>query len=481
MIVLHRFFVVLIVLCVWMADVQADIRLPKIFADNMVLQHGGKINVWGTAEANESLTITLGNKTASTSADAEGKWSTQIDSPENAGGPYTLTIKGAEASVVFENVLLGEVWICSGQSNMEWPVNQSLNADVEAELANYPNIRLFTVQHNPTAEPLTDCHGVISWQPCSEQTVRGFSAVGYFFGRHINRKLKTPVGLINSSFGGTTCEAWTSTSAMKEVESLEPLLKFWESQGNDPRNQNRPGVLYNGMIAPIAPYSVRGTIWYQGESNVGRGAQYATLFPTMIQDWRRAFQNPEMPFYFVQIAPFRYGNHSPTELAELWDAQLKTYRLLDHTGIVVTTDVANLGDIHPKNKQPVGRRLALWALAKEYDVPDIRFSGPIYSAHTVEGDKIKVTFDYTDGGLQAKGGALTHFQICGPDKVFKQAIAQIEGDTVLVSSPEVEEPVAVRFAWDQLATPNLFGKLSGLPASPFRTDNFELQSESRDY
>ena len=458
-----------------------DIRLPKIFADNMVLQHGGKINIWGTAEPGEALTITLGEKAANTSADSEGKWSTQIDSPEKAGGPYTLAVKGAESSVVFEDVLLGEVWLCSGQSNMEWSVQRSLNPDVEAELANYPNIRLFTVKRNAAPEPLSELNGVIVWQQCSEESVRHFSAVAYFFGRHLRNKLNKPIGLIHSSWGGTRCEAWTSRDAMSKSGDLKTLLEHWDAQADQPRNPARPGVLFNGMISPIAPFTIKGAIWYQGESNVGRGKQYATLFPMMINDWRSQFKNPNMPFYFVQLAPFEYRNNNPAALAEVWDAQFKTLQTIDNTGMAVTTDIGNIRDIHPKNKQAVGRRLALWALGKSYGVDGVLYSGPLYKSMELDGNKIRISFTNAEGGLEAQGGALTNFQICGEDGQFKPASATIEGNQVVVSSPDVETPAHVRFAWNHTATPNLFGKSSRLPATPFRTDDFELLSKDNHF
>ena len=481
MIVVQRSLTVLLLFFAAERCVVGDIRLPKIFADNMVLQHGGQINIWGTAEPGESLTITLGEKTASATADDDGKWASQIDSPEKAGGPYTLAIKGAESSVVFEDVLLGEVWLCSGQSNMEWSVQNALNANVEAELADYPNIRLFTVKRHPSPEPLSECNGVILWQPCSEQSVRSFSAVAYFFGRHLRSKLNKPIGLIHSSWGGTRCEAWTSREAMNQVESLKPLLEHWDAKADQPTNPARPGILYNGMISPITPFSIKGVIWYQGESNVGRAKQYATLFPTMITDWRAKFKNPEMPFYFVQLAPYKYGNRNPAELAELWDSQLQTLNTVENTGMAVTTDIGNVLDIHPRNKQAVGRRLALWALSDCYGKSDVHCSGPIYKSKEIDGNRIRISFTHADGGLIAKGNSLTHFQICGEDGQFKPASATIEGNQVVVSAPDIENPIHVRFAWDQMATPNLFGKASALPASPFRTDQYEMLSEGKDF
>jgi sialate O-acetylesterase len=353
---------------------------------------------------------------------------------------------------------------------MQWPVSRSDNAQQEIAAAKYPKIRLFTVAHKISETPLDDCEG--AWVECSPETVGGLSAVAYFFGRHLHKELGVPVGLINSSWGGTICEAWTSREALQADEDFKPILD--RGKQFNPKNPNQPSVLFNAMIHPILPFVIRGALWYQGESNVGRAAQYKKLFPTMIQDWRKRWQIGDFPFYYVQLAPFRYRNAQPECLPELWEAQLQTLRL-PNTGMAVITDIGNIKDIHPTNKQEVGRRLALWALAKIHG-KQVVYSGPLYDGYTVEGNKIRIKFQHADDGLVCKGDRLTHFTIAGEDKKFVPAEAVIDGSTVVVSSPQVDKPVAVRFGWLDTAEPNLFNK-AGLPASPFRTDNFPMVTE----
>jgi sialate O-acetylesterase len=309
-----------------------------------------------------------------------------------------------------------------------------------------------------------------------------FSAVGFFFARKLNAELDVPVGIVSTNWGGTRAEAWTSREALEaDPEWFGPLLEAnKEFKKGDP---HQPAVLYNSMIAPLVPFAIRGAIWYQGESNVSRAEQYAKLFPAMIADWRKAFGQGDFPFLFVQLAPYQYGkgqNISNTgQLAELWEAQLKTLSVSPHTGMAVTTDITTIGDIHPKNKQDVGLRLALWALGTTYGKSDLVYSGPLYDSMAVEDGKIRLKFKHVGSGLTASGDKpLSHFQIAGEDQKFVPATAEIDGETIVVSSPEVSKPVAVRFGWDDVAEPNLFNK-EGLPASPFRTDNFPMVTAGR--
>jgi sialate O-acetylesterase len=296
--------------------------------------------------------------------------------------------------------------------------------------------------------------------------------VGYYFARHLQGELKVPIGMINTSWGGTICEAWTSREALAADPDFKPILD--RAAPFKPGNPNQAAALFNGMLNPIVPFGIKGAIWYQGESNVSRAVQYRKLFPTMITDWRTRFGQGDFPFLFVQLAPFRYGGN-PTLLAELWEAQLKTLAL-PNTGMSGTTDIGNINDIHPKNKQDVGKRLALWALAKTYGKADLVYSGPLYDSMSVDGNKVKIKFQHVGGGLVARDGKpLTHFTVAGEDQQFVDATATIEGDTVVVTSDKVAKPVAVRFGWNQLAEPNLANK-EGLPASPFRTDDFKLVS-----
>lgn len=468
-------------LSVWMlllvcaAPALGEVRLPKVIGDHMVIQQGQPATIWGWAAADEKVVVEMGKSRGETKANADGKWSLKIDPPA-AGGPYDVHVVGTN-TIKLTDVLVGEVWVCSGQSNMQWSVKQSLNPTEEIEAAKYPNIRLFTVARNPAKEPLDDCvgNGQAGWTDCNPGTVAGFSAVGYFFGRKLHHDLDVPVGLVNTSWGGTICEAWTSRPTLESDKDFAPILE--RAAEFKPGNPNQGSALFNGMINPIVPLSMRGAIWYQGESNVPRAQQYAKLFPAMITDWRKQWDQGDFPFLFVQLAPYRYGGKDPRECAELWEAQLKTLSL-PQTGMAVTTDIGNIKNIHPTNKQEVGRRLALWALSLAHD-KKLVYSGPLYEDFKVEGNKIRVAFQHVGGGLEAKGdGGLTHFEIAGADEKFVAATATIDGENVVVHSDEVAKPVAVRFAWTDTAEPNLFNA-EGLPASPFRTDNFKMITADR--
>lgn len=456
------------ILAGWTASsAMADVKLPKIFGDHMVLQQKSEVAVWGWADAGEEVTVSLGETKATAKADAAGKWSTKIATP-GAGGPHTLTAKGKNV-VEFKDVLIGEVWICSGQSNMEWTVNNSNNPAEEKKAGSHPNIRMFKVAHQVSATPQQDFAGG-DWKQCSPETVGDFSAVGYFFARHLQKELNVPIGMINTSWGGTICEAWASHESLTQDPDYKPILD--RAANFAPNNPNQASVLYNGMVHPFVPYGIRGAIWYQGESNVGRAVQYRKLFPAMIADWRKQFGQGNFPFLFVQLAPYNY-NPANIELPEQWESQLKTLSV-PNTGMCVTTDITDLKDIHPRNKQDVGKRLALWALANTYEKTGLVFSGPLYESSKVEGNKIRVKFKHVGGGLVAEGGKpLSNFTIAGEDKKFVEAKATIDGDSIVVEGEGVANPVAVRFAWHGSALPNFFNK-EGLPASPFRTDEFPL-------
>jgi sialate O-acetylesterase len=471
--------------------VQADVSLPRLFGNHMVLQaEQSGAPVWGKAAPGEKVTVTLGDQQATATAGDDGKWMARLATPK-AGGPFELVIAGSDAAKTlrFSDVLVGEVWVASGQSNMEWTVAQSLRPQEEAENANFPQIRMFKVQHNAAhGGPQDDVTG--SWVVCSPSTAAGFSACGYFFARELHRELKVPVGIVSTNWGGTLCEAWTSPAGLASDPDFAPILERYkvavENQAKaaanpnpDPKAKrpgslqgqpNHPSVLYNGMIHPVIPYAIRGAIWYQGESNLGRAEQYGKLFPAMITDWRKLWSQGDFPFYFAQIAPYAYNKMSDTkQLPELWEAQLKALAL-PNTGMAATTDVGDVKDIHPKNKQEVGRRLALWALAKTYGKTEVVCQQPRYASMKVEGNKIRIQLQDTAGGLMTQDNApLNHFTIAGADHKFVEAQATIEGDAVVVSSDQVTQPVAVRFGWSDTAEPNLFGK-TGLPVCPFRTD-----------
>jgi sialate O-acetylesterase len=634
---------------------KAEVRLPAIISDNMVLQQGVKLRIWGNAKPGERVTVSLKDKSASTVTDAQGRWQVWLD-PLKAGGPLELTVKGDNVLTI-RNVLIGEVWLCSGQSNMEWPLANTIGGAEAVAQANYPEIRLFTVTKNTSTTPLADLEG--HWVVTTPDDAVHFSAVGYFFGRELYQNLKVPVGLINSSWGGTPAEAWTRHEALVLSPELKPILDKYESSLNalpqakeayaraladweeknlyidagnkgealgyaDPKastadwskmdlpkqfetagllidgavwfrkelelpaswaskdlvlnlppiddldttyfngtkigatgretpnsymvprkyvvpgslvragrsviavrvfdsageggfsrggafsigpggaeaialggvweykveqalepkhpdwgsrpeavgvsNQNNPSVLYNAMIAPLVGFAIRGVIWYQGESNAGRAYQYRTLFPTMIRDWRSAW-GANFPFYFVQLANWHAHKAEPDESdwAELREAQMMTLRE-PQTGMAVTIDIGDENDIHPRNKLDVGRRLVAWALAGAYSQKVIP-SGPLFESYTVNGSEVRIRFKHADGLKTLDGGPLKGFAIAGEDHKFVWADARIERDTVIVSSPKISKPVAVRYGWADNPIANLYNK-AGLPASPFRTDDW---------
>lgn len=504
---------------------RADVKPNPLFTDGAVLQRGQPVPVWGTARDGEKVTVEFAGQKASTTA-AGGKWSVSLN-PLKEGGPFTMKITGDNA-VTVNNLLVGEVWVCSGQSNMEFKFTGTHNAKEEGPKADYPKIRMFTVKKRVSAKPLAEAEG--SWVECSPQTVGGFSAVGYFFARDLYQKLGVPVGMIHTSWGGTPAQAWTSLEGfgddpeLKEYadaakqklatydaevaayagkmeefnkqakewnetagKAYQETLKAWNeatakakqagqplppkpkpdkpqpaAPANPDGGSGSPTGLYNGMVAPIIPYGIKGTIWYQGESNASKAKQYRTLFPAMIADWRKRWKQGDFPFLFVQIAPF---SGQPPEIRE---AQFLTLGKVKNTAMAVTTDVGEAKDIHPKKKEPVGARLALAARALAYG-EKIEYSGPLYDSMTAKGGKITISFKHVGGGLVAKEGDLKGFTIAGEDKQFAPAQAEIQGQSIVVSAESVKHPKAVRYGWANVPEVNLFNK-EGLPASPFRTD-----------
>ena len=513
---------------------RADVKPHPLFTDNMVLQQGVAVPVWGTAAPDEKVTVEVGGsgktapEVANTTADKDGNWKVALPA-QKAGTGFTLTIKGKN-TVALKNVAVGEVWVCSGQSNMEWSVNAGETPDKVKEGAKHPDLRLFTVQKRTAPAPITDQADLkhfTKWVESSPETVGSFSAVAYHFGVKLQKELGVPVGLIHTSWGGTPAQAWASAEAL----AADPMLKYyadaakaaatkyeadkkafdpakakaayetafaaWKEAaakakedkkpipkepakpgtGPNPLGPGTPGVLYNAMIHPLLPFAVKGAIWYQGESNAGKAFEYRTLMPAMISDWRKRF-GTELPFFMVQLAPFK-GGQSGVDYAELRDAQLNATKVLPKVGIAVITDVGDEKDIHPKPKQPVGERLALSAAAIAYD-KKIEYSGPLFKSVQVEGDKAVLTFDHVGGGLAAKDSELAGFAVAGEDKVFHPAKAEIKGDKVVVSSDKVTKPVAVRYGWVNFAKPTLnFFNKAGLPATPFRTDDFPFTTDPK--
>ncbi len=461
----------------------ADVTPHPIFSDNMVLQQGTEIAVWGKAAPGEAITVTImrpDRKTAIRTAktDQDGTWAVMLPT-QTAGIGYELVIQGKN-TVALKNVAVGEVWVCSGQSNMEWSIKASETPKEVAAGAANPNLRLFTVQKRASAYPINDQNDLkhfTQWSVSSPETVTGFSAVAYHFGQTLQRELGVPVGLIHTSWGGTPAQAWTSLESL----SADPMLKHYadaaRAAGKPPAKPGTPAkapgpgtptVLYNAMIHPLLNFKVKGAIWYQGESNAGKAYEYRTLFTAMIKDWRKAFKT-ELPFMLVQLAPYK-GGASGVDYAELRDAQLYAATSLPKTGIAVITDVGNETNIHPTPKGPVGERLALAALGIEYG-KKIEYCGPVLKDAKFARGAATLTFTHIGGGLVAKDGELVGFTMAGRDGVFHPAKAMIKGDTVVLGSELVAEPMAVRYGWMNFAKPTLnFFNKAGLPATPFRTD-----------
>jgi sialate O-acetylesterase len=498
----------LIVTCLsWLSEAtaRAEVRPHALFSDNMVLQQGMKVPIWGRADDGEAVTVSFqGQKVKALASD--GNWMVRLDSLKS-GGPFEMTIAGKN-TIKLKNVLVGEVWIASGQSNMEWPAMLTSHPRQTVEDSANPMIRLFTVPHTPSTKLLHEVKG--KWVECGPATVGGFSAVAYFFGRDLQKARNVPAGLIHSSWGGTVAEAWTSRKTLESYPELKGLVDHGDQlvrdypkeqdrylhaiqdytaeaermrkadklitgappllPGNPANNPNVASNLYNGMIAPLQPYAFRGVIWYQGESNVGRAQQYQVLFPALIKDWREHWAEGDFPFLFVQLAPFQAVVKEPQESAwaELCEAQLLTTARVPNTAMAVITDVGHPYDIHPRQKAPVGARLALAARALAYG-EQIECSGPVYESMTVEGNRAILSFTHAEGGLVAKGGPLVGFTIAGEDHKFVNAEAVIQDGKVVASSSNVAKPVAVRFGWANHPVVNLWNK-AGLPASPFRTD-----------
>lgn len=457
----------------------ADVSLNNMFGDHMVLQQGIRNRVWGKAEAGEKVTVTLATQSHSTTAADDGSWEVMLDAVQEYGGPHTLTVKGNN-TVSFEDVLIGEVWVCAGQSNMQWSVNAANDADLEKASASFPEIRLISVPQVGTQEPQWNFNG--SWKPCSPESVGGFSAVGYFFGRQLHQTLGVPVGLINNAWGGSACEAWVNRQKLADDGRFEKLLARWEQMEKEKADDDRlmkgnarPGNIYNGVLTPSIGYGIRGAIWYQGESNASRAYQYRDLFPYMIKTWRDEWGLGDFPFYWVQLADFRGEKAEPAESdwAELREAQTMTMDTLPATGEAVIIDIGEGKDIHPKNKQDVAKRLARWALAETYAMAGIPCHSPRYASMEKDGNKIVLSFDHVDGGWRPFDvNEPIGFTIAGADKAFVHAKATVREDgRIEVSAEEVADPVAVRYAWADNPICNMFDG-AGLPLTPFRTDDY---------
>ena len=504
-------FIALSFLGLILGSARADVKPHALFSDHMVLQRGKPLKVWGKCAEGEQVTVAIQGQIAK--AETKGtEWIATLN-PLMAGGPLTLIIKGKN-TIEINDVLIGEVWIASGQSNMEWPLAASENGSDVAKKAANKRLRLFTVPKRTSPKPESDVAS--KWLECKPETVTNFSAVGYFFGRDLQKALDVPVGIINSSWGGTPAQAWTTREKLQSNDKLSHYVSNLEKASEqfdnnktalfdkhkkalemhkiavekakaekktpprapamptDPRlSPGSASTLYNGMIHPLRHYGISGAIWYQGESNAGSAFEYRTLYPAMITSWREAFAQGNFPFHGVQLAPFMAISKSPQDSAwaELREAQFMATRAIPHVGMAVITDVGDEKDIHPRKKEPVGARLALLALKDPYAKVEVA-NGPTFKSMKVVGNKAVISFENVGSGLEARGDSLTGFTIASADRKFQNAIATIEGNTVVVELPTGQEPVAVRFGWSNFPVVNLWNK-NGLPAVPFRTDSFK--------
>ena len=500
--------------CLACQAAMADVSLNNMFGDHMVLQQGIKNKVWGKADPGESVTVTLGGQSHSTTATPDGTWQVFLEPVQEYGGPHTLTIKGKN-TVTFNDVLIGEVWVCSGQSNMRWEVNQSNDADLEKAAARFPQIRLINVPNLGTQEPQWNFEG--KWAVCSPDSVGDFSAVGYFFGRQIHQTLGVPVGLVNNAWGGSAAAAWVSREKIAKHPTLKVIHEEWLKKEADCKNGTadyekelarweaatqaaknsgapmprkpkspeelmtgnaRPGNIHSGVLNPTIGYGIKGVIWYQGESNSTRAYQYRELFPFLIKSWRDEWAQGDFPFYWAQLADFKAEKSSPSESdwAELREAQTMTMKSVPNTGEAVIINLGEGQDIHPKNKQDVAKRLARWALAETYHQQGIVCRSPLYKSMEKQGNKILLTFDHVAKNDKAwrpfDVAKPIGFTIAGPDRKFMPAKATILADgRIEVMNKKINDPIAVRYAWADNPVCNMY-TADGLALTPFRTDDF---------
>lgn len=445
----------------------AKTKLPQFFSHGMVVQQNAEVSIWGTDEPGTIVRVAAGwNDNSTARADEQGKWRLKILTPK-AGGPYQIRITGS-TEVVINDVLAGEVWFCSGQSNMEMPVMGRMNQPVKGSnemILNSANdqIRLFTVKKNACVVPVDDVKG--SWFKASPENTGSFSAVAYAYGKKLQQVLNVPVGLIVSSWGGSTVEAWMDQQAITAFSDIKVPAEI-----DDKRLNRTPSLLYNGMVHPLVGYTIKGCLWYQGENNVVNHWRYQDYFTGMISCWRKNWEQGNFPFYFVQIAPFDYGKN---QSGMLRDAQLRVMKSVENTGMAVTTDIGMCNLIHPPEKEVIGDRLAYWALANTYTIKGITHSGPVYkSIHEIKGNRISIHFDYAANGLYSTSTEDTGFEVAGEDKVFYPARIEIgKKGALVVWSDKVSQPVALRYAFANCAAGTLFNT-AGLPAATFRTDNW---------
>lgn len=457
--------------------VRAQVRPASIFTDNMVLQQQSNAPIWGWDKAGSTVSVTTSwnKKSYKAKVNANGKWLVKVSTPIY-GGPYTVTITGS-STIKLNNVLIGEVWLCTGQSNMEIPMkgykSQPIAGSVDVILkSSNSNIHIYTVPHSSLTE-VQENSKPSEWHVASPEFVSNFSATGYYFGRLLNEMLHVPIGLISDCYGGSSAEAWMDQEGLKEF----PEIKVPAKTDSIKAVSRTPTTLFNAMLNPVIGYAIKGSIWYQGESNYDRPDQYEKLFPVMVKRWRELWQQGDFPFYFTQIAPFDYSQLPPYNAggkynsAYLRDAQRKSLRLIPNSGMAVLLDIGEQNLIHPPRKEPVGTRLAYLALDQTYGIKGFDYASPLYKEITVDGSRATIRFEHAENGLTSFNKPIQNFEIAGKDKMFYPAEAMISGSVIIVSSPLVKEPVAVRYAFKDFVVGDLFGT-NGLPVSSFRTDDW---------
>ena len=478
------------------------LSLPNIFSNNMVLQRDQALPIWGWSIPGSEVTLEISDQKKSTKTNENGRWEITLNPLKTNSAGIKMTVSTNADKIILENILVGEVWLCSGQSNMEFALTESNSGKEEISNIKNPQIRIISIAPKTSSSPLRDFPG--EWVPLTKETAPNFSAIAYFYSEKLHKALNVPIGLINSSFGNTRIEPWISNQSIQKISKLKKsttipaahidyknLFKQSEkwlaravrtiAAGKFPKrlplsrfNQlgrgYQPAALYNAMIHPIVPFGIRGVIWYQGEANITDGALYEQKMKALINGWRNSWDQGALPFYYVQLAP--YKDFSGEYLGSLWESQFNILKSVRNTGMVVTTDIGNLNDIHPKNKKDVGHRLALWALAKTYGVKNLNYSGPLYKKHEIKGNQIIVHFDHASDGLSVgtdKEVQDVYIQAKGDSTPFIKAHTKIKDNTLIISHPDIKEPKAARMGWNKNAQPNL-KNAAELPASPFRTD-----------
>jgi sialate O-acetylesterase len=498
----------LLIACAWVTSLEAEVTLAPPFTDGAVLQREKTVPVWGTADAGEKISVSFAGQTLTTTANADGRWRVDLAALPASAEARELVVKGTN-TLTLRNVVVGEVWIASGQSNMEWPLSHTANAKTVIAAANYPLVREFKVARNASFTPLETAEG--TWASALPETVGKFSGAGYYFALDLHQKLKVPVGILNCSWGGTGISPWIAPEGYKTTPALaaqfakqekgpratpeqkaayEAQKAAWEKEKADakvagkpfstPEPKAPPGLpgtrtlagLYNAMVHPVVPYALRGAIWYQGESNVSQASSYAAQLNALVTGWRSVFAQGEFPFYWVQLPNFDFGNRNADnwQWANLREAQTKALST-PNTAQAITIDVGEAKGLHPKDKESVGQRLALLALARTYGVKGVVDSGPVFAAAKREGAAYRITYQPSSSTLKGAPAGLTGFELAGEDKVFHDAEARIDGATVIVTSPAVKNPTAVRYAFRNAPVAGLFNA-EGMPAAPFRTDTW---------